>query len=324
MSVDTTPAYAAVPARLGPGQALAKLVLTEARLLLREPVALFWGLAFPMGLLAVMGIASSGPGARLRRPAAGRRLRADPDRVRHRCVRHPGAARGRRRLPGTADPAPPGDHPGRSGPGHRGPAGRQPGGCPGGDGRDPYHRPARLRGGPAGQAGGLRYVCAGRRGDARSRDAGRGAGAHRPRGRRHRDHAVLPADVSSPGCGYPGPRCPPACGRSATSPRWARPSRPCRTACAAPGRTCRRWRCSPDTPWSSPSRRPGSSAGTSRPRGGCGAPAAPRRASDCRAGRAAPGPRPPGSPAARATSGWRRSPGRCRSGWSRSRPPRWS
>ena len=63
MSVDITPAYAAVPAR--PGPALAKLVLTEARLLLREPVALFWGLAFPMALLAVMGIASSGPGARL-------------------------------------------------------------------------------------------------------------------------------------------------------------------------------------------------------------------------------------------------------------------
>src|SRR5215813_12079669 len=63
MTIDTTPAYVAAPAR--PRPALAKLTLTEARLLLREPMALFWGLAFPMALLAVMGIASSGPGARL-------------------------------------------------------------------------------------------------------------------------------------------------------------------------------------------------------------------------------------------------------------------
>ena len=63
MPADIAPAYAAVPTR--PGPALAKLALAEARLLLREPVALFWGLAFPMALLAVMGIASSGPGARL-------------------------------------------------------------------------------------------------------------------------------------------------------------------------------------------------------------------------------------------------------------------
>ena len=91
MPVDIAPAYAAAPA----GQTgVAKLVLTEARLLLREPVALFWGLAFPMALLAVMGIASSGAGSPPRRPAAGRRLRADPDRVRHRRVRHPGAAHG--------------------------------------------------------------------------------------------------------------------------------------------------------------------------------------------------------------------------------------
>ena len=63
MSVDTAPTRAAAPAR--PGPALARLVLTEARLLLREPVALFWGLAFPMALLAVMGLASSGPHADL-------------------------------------------------------------------------------------------------------------------------------------------------------------------------------------------------------------------------------------------------------------------
>ena len=49
----------AAPARHKP--ALAVLTLTEARLLLREPVTLLWGLAFPMALLAVMGLASSGP-----------------------------------------------------------------------------------------------------------------------------------------------------------------------------------------------------------------------------------------------------------------------
>jgi len=59
MSVDTAPIYTAAPAR--PRRALKNLALTEARLLLREPVALFWGLAFPMALLAVMGLASSGP-----------------------------------------------------------------------------------------------------------------------------------------------------------------------------------------------------------------------------------------------------------------------
>jgi ABC-2 type transport system permease protein len=63
MTIDTTPIYAAAQTR--PRPALAKLALTEVRLLLREPVALFWGLAFPMALLAIMGIASSGPGARL-------------------------------------------------------------------------------------------------------------------------------------------------------------------------------------------------------------------------------------------------------------------
>ena len=35
------------------------LTLTEAKLLMREPLALFWGLAFPMVLLAVMGLSSS-------------------------------------------------------------------------------------------------------------------------------------------------------------------------------------------------------------------------------------------------------------------------
>jgi ABC-2 type transport system permease protein len=38
------------------------LTLTEARLLLREPLALFWGVAFPMVLLAVMGLSASSVG----------------------------------------------------------------------------------------------------------------------------------------------------------------------------------------------------------------------------------------------------------------------
>lgn len=39
----------------------AKLIEVEWRLLRREPVALFWGVAFPVVLLVVMGLASSGP-----------------------------------------------------------------------------------------------------------------------------------------------------------------------------------------------------------------------------------------------------------------------
>ena len=37
-------------------------VRTEAKLLLREPLALFWGLAFPMVLLTVMGLSSASIG----------------------------------------------------------------------------------------------------------------------------------------------------------------------------------------------------------------------------------------------------------------------
>ena len=50
--------YLMAPTR--PRRALAKLTLTEAKLLLREPVTLLWGLAFPAALLTVMGLASSG------------------------------------------------------------------------------------------------------------------------------------------------------------------------------------------------------------------------------------------------------------------------
>ena len=49
-----------------------------------------------------------------------------------------------------------------------------------------------------------RYVCAGSRRDARSRHADRGAGAHRTRGRRDRDHAVLSADVLRRALDTPG------------------------------------------------------------------------------------------------------------------------
>jgi ABC-2 type transport system permease protein len=38
------------------------LTLTEAKLLVREPLALFWGLVFPMALLAVMGVSASNIG----------------------------------------------------------------------------------------------------------------------------------------------------------------------------------------------------------------------------------------------------------------------
>jgi ABC-2 type transport system permease protein len=38
------------------------LTLTEAKLLFREPLALFWGLAFPMVLLAVMGLSAASIG----------------------------------------------------------------------------------------------------------------------------------------------------------------------------------------------------------------------------------------------------------------------
>ncbi len=38
---------------------LRMLTLTEARLLLREPLAFFWGVAFPMVLLTVMGLSAS-------------------------------------------------------------------------------------------------------------------------------------------------------------------------------------------------------------------------------------------------------------------------
>lgn len=45
--------------------AFVALVRAEARLLAREPLALLWGLVFPMVLLAVMGLASGTPGASL-------------------------------------------------------------------------------------------------------------------------------------------------------------------------------------------------------------------------------------------------------------------
>ena len=45
--------------------AFRRVAQVEAKLLLREPLPLFWGLAFPMVLLAVMGIFSGGPDPKL-------------------------------------------------------------------------------------------------------------------------------------------------------------------------------------------------------------------------------------------------------------------
>src|SRR4029077_18780395 len=42
-----------------PEDIMKMLTINEAKLLVREPLALFWGLAFPMALLAVMGLSSS-------------------------------------------------------------------------------------------------------------------------------------------------------------------------------------------------------------------------------------------------------------------------
>jgi ABC-2 type transport system permease protein len=50
-------AIAAPPRR----SALRSLIRTEAKLLIREPVALFWGIVFPLILLTVMGLASNQP-----------------------------------------------------------------------------------------------------------------------------------------------------------------------------------------------------------------------------------------------------------------------
>ena len=47
------------PAR--PQSALRRLTATEARLLLREPIALLWGLGFPMGLMVIMGLLAPAP-----------------------------------------------------------------------------------------------------------------------------------------------------------------------------------------------------------------------------------------------------------------------
>lgn len=56
------------PARFRPARsrsALRTLIITEAKLLLREPITLFWSAAFPVILMTVMGLASATPQADL-------------------------------------------------------------------------------------------------------------------------------------------------------------------------------------------------------------------------------------------------------------------
>ena len=65
----------------------------DAKLLLREPIPLFWGIAFPMILLGVMGAFSGGPDSGPGWAPAGRGLRADSRGVRHRHLRAAGTAR---------------------------------------------------------------------------------------------------------------------------------------------------------------------------------------------------------------------------------------
>jgi ABC-2 type transport system permease protein len=60
-AVSTTPIHRPTSRR----SALRRLTVTEGKLLLREPLAVFWGIAFPIVLMTVMGLLASTPQADL-------------------------------------------------------------------------------------------------------------------------------------------------------------------------------------------------------------------------------------------------------------------
>ncbi len=90
--------------------AFRRLALVEAKLLLREPLPLFWGMAVPMVLLSCDGGVRGWPRSPARRAAVGGCVRADLDRFRHGHIRHGSAAHGPGRLSRTGHPAPAGHH----------------------------------------------------------------------------------------------------------------------------------------------------------------------------------------------------------------------
>ena len=122
--------------------AFRRLTLVEAKLLLREPLPLFWGVAVPMLLLTVMGTFAGGPDAQL----GGLRLVAVYEPI---LIAFATATFAMQTLPTVLasyrrDPAPP-QHDAGGGPaGPRRSARRKPGGGPGRHDRHPGCRPGRF------------------------------------------------------------------------------------------------------------------------------------------------------------------------------------
>ena len=113
--------------------------------------------------------------------------------------------------------------------------------------------------------------------------------------------------------------------RHCASARWTRQA--CaRRASMRGASACRSGRSTPMTCGRTSSRpsRGCDAAALSCPRGRCAVQPGPRRAIGRGGTRSVRGCPPPGSHGARAGAGWRCSPGKWRTGWSRSRPPRWS